>query len=178
MAKRKCAASSSTRLSIFDAIRRYPGIHVRGLARNLRMEVALVQYHLRALGEDGLVESHEQGGYTRYYPTKKAKEGVVDPMDMPLLGLLREEAPLHVVLTLLDQGPLTHKELAEETGMGKSTLSYHLTKLAQAGLIERTPGTTRIQLAQRARIQRILAAYKPTPDVMSAFEELWRDLYE
>jgi predicted transcriptional regulator len=175
---RKKRPASSTRLTVFDAIRRYPGIHVRGLARNLRMEVALVQYHLKALEEDGLIEFHEQGGYTRYYPTKKAKEGVVDAIDKPLLGLLREEAPLHIVLTLLDQGALTHKELAEETGIGKSTLSYHLTKLAQAGLIERTPGTTRIQLAQRDRIQRILATYKPTPDVMSAFEELWRDLYD
>ena len=175
---RKKADVRSNRVAILDVVCEYPGIHIRALARNTGLEIALVQYHLKALLEDGLVEMREQGGYTRYYPTKKAGGNVVDPMDVHLLATLREEPALLIVLTLLDQGMLTHRELADETGIGKSTLSYHLAKLAQAGLIERTPGTTRIQLAQRDRVHRILRAYKPVPDVLSAIEKLWRGLYE
>jgi predicted transcriptional regulator len=174
----KARQPSSTRITIYEAICQYPGIHARALARHVRIEVALVQYHVKALIEDGLVEQHEQGGYTRYFPTKRAGEKGVDALDVSLLSLLREEAPLHIVLVLLDQGGLTHKELAEETEIGKSTLSYHLAKLAEAGIIQRVPGTTRIELTQRERIQRLLAKYKPTPDIRATFDDLWRDLYE
>jgi predicted transcriptional regulator len=172
------ADKQSTRIKVYECVCKYPGIHVRGISRTLDIEVALVQYHLHALAEDKLVEFHEQGGYSRYYPTRKGKTPTVDPADVPLLGLLREEAPLHIVLTLLDQGPLTHREIADATKIAKSTLSYHLAKLAKEGIVERFPSSTRVRLAERGRIIRLLTAYKPTPEMRSAFEDLWGDLYE
>lgn len=171
------ALRGDVRKRVYDAVRRYPGIHVRGMERNLGISAALAQYHLRKLEEAGYVEAHEQSGYTRYYPTAKGESAQVTDADQPVIGLLREEVPLHIALLLLDHGPLTHTELVERLGVAKSTTSYHLAKLAQLGIVERAPESTSIRLADRERIYRLLLAYTPTPDLLDAFAELWEDLY-
>lgn len=172
------AEPANTRKLVYDVVRRYPGIHLRGIERQIDVSAALAQYHLRKLAEDGFVEVHEQGGYTRYYPTRKGKSAAVTPQDLPILGLLREEPALRIVLVLLDQGPLTHTRLVERTGMGKSTLSYHLAKLAAAGIVERVPRQPALRLADRDRVYGLLLTYSPTPDLLETLSDLWRDLYE
>lgn len=171
------ADTPDNRKRVYDAIRRYPGIHIRGLERALGLSSPLVQYHLKRLVEEGFVEAHDQGGYSRYYPTSKGKAARVTAKDVPLVGLLREEVPLHVVLLILDRGPLTHAELVEELGVAKSTASYHLAKLAEAGVIVRDSGSHRLRLAERDRVYRLLLAYQPTPDLLDSFSDLWGGLY-
>lgn len=173
----KGEAKPDVRKRVYDAIRRYPGIHVRGLERNVGVSAALVSYHLRKLVEEAFVEAHDQGGYARYYPTSKGKSARVTGEDLPLVGLLREGVPLHVALLLLDHGPLTHGELVEKLGVAKSTVSYHLAKLAEVGMVERVPGGPKLRLAERDRIYRLLLAYTPTPDLLESFAGLWEDLY-
>lgn len=164
------------RKQVYDAVRRYPGIHVRGLERNLGVSAPLVQYHLKRLVDGGFVDAREQGGYTRYYATTKA--GRVREEDRDLLGMLREEVPLHIALLLLDQGPMAHGALVQKLGMAKSSVSYHLAKLAQANIVEREPGTHRIRLAQPDRVHALLLAHEPTPDLLDSFATLWGDLYK
>jgi predicted transcriptional regulator len=171
------AEKPTTRTLVYDAIRRYPGIHVRGLERELKVSAALVQYHLKKLEAEGYVEAHDQGGYARYYPTEKGKAVRITPEDMPLLAVLREEVPLHVALLLLDKGPLTHGELVANLGIAKSTVSYHLAKLAETGLVDRVPGTAQIRLVDRERVYRLLLTYRPTAEFLDAFADLWEDLY-
>jgi predicted transcriptional regulator len=171
------APEPAVRTAVYDAVRRYPGIHVRGLERHVGASAPLVQYHLKRLEEAGFVEAHEQGGYTRYYPTHKGKTAQVTKRDLPLVGLLREEVPLHIVLLLLDHGPQTHGALVEALGVAKSTASYHLAKLAEAGIVEREPGTHRLRLAERERMYKLLLAYRPMPDLVDAFASVWDDLY-
>lgn len=167
----------TTRALVFDAVRRYPGIHLRALERELGLSAALVQYHVKKLEAEGFVETREQGGYARLYPTPKAEPVQVRPEDRELLGLLREEVPLHIVLLLLDRGPLTHAELVAALGNAKSTVSYHLAKMAEAGLVDRVAGSTRLQVPERDRVYRLLLAYRPTSDLLDAFADLWGDLY-
>lgn len=168
------AMKPGIRKQVYDAVRRWPGIHPRALERNLGVSAPLVQYHLKNLEKAGWVEGREQGGYTRYWP---AREAVVREEDRPLLGMLREEVPLHIALLLLDHGALTHGALVEALGMAKSTVSYHLAKLAQAGLVEREPGSARLRLAQPDRVHALLLAYSPTPDLVDAMAGVWDDLY-
>jgi predicted transcriptional regulator len=170
-------AKPNVRSAVYAAVRRYPGIHVRGLERHVGVSAPLAQYHLKHLLAEGFVEAHEQHGYTRYYPTKKGKAARVTKRDLALVGLLREEAPLHIALVLLDEGPLTHGDLVARLDIAKSTVSYHLAKLAEANVVEREPGSTRIRLADRERIYALLLAYDPTPDLLDSFHELWDDLY-
>lgn len=165
------------RKRVYDAVRRYPGIHLRGIERNLGVSAALAQYHVRRLEEAGFLESSDQGGYMRYYPTSKGKSARVSDKDQPIVGVLREEVPLHIALLLLDHGPMTHTQLVERLGVAKSTVSYHLAKLAELGVVTREAGSANLRLPERDRIYRLLLAYQPTPDLRDAFADLWGDLY-
>lgn len=169
------AMKPGIRKQVYDAVRRYPGIHLRALERNLGISAPLAQYHLKHLAKLGFVEGRDQGGYTRWWPT--AKEVRVREEDRALLGVLREEVPLHVALLLLDHGALTHGDLVAQLGIAKSTVSYHLAKLAQAGVVEREPGTARLRLAEPERVHALLLAHNPTPDLLDTFAGLWDDLY-
>lgn len=174
---RKAAQPPEVRQRVYDIVRRYPGIHLREIERQTEVSAPLAQYHLRKLVEEGFVEVHEQGGYARHYPTAKGKAARVTPEDLPLVGVLREEVPLHIVLLLLDRGPLTHTALVADLGIAKSTASYHLAKLAEAGVVERIPSQHAIRLVDRERMYRLLLAYRPTPGLLDAFSDLWEDLY-
>lgn len=165
------------RQRVYDAVRRFPGIHVRELERQTKESAALCQYHLEKLVAEKLVEGHDQGGYTRYFPTAKGKAASVTPRDQETLGLLRENVPLHIVLVLLDDEPLSHTEIVAKVDVAKSTVSYHLAKLAEGGIVDREPGTKKLRLVDRERTYRLLLMYRPTPTLIEAFGELWGGLY-
>ena len=161
---------------VHACIRRYPGIHLRGLERELRMSSALVHYHVKQLEKAGKVVSAAVGGYTRYYAT--------DLDDMPaadreLLAVLREEVPLHVVLLLLERGETTQGDLTDALGLAKSTVSYHVDKMVARGVLERLgsgPGV-RLRARDAPRLRRLLLAYEPTDDLRRRFGRLWGDFY-
>lgn len=167
----------SVRQRVYDAVRRFPGIHLRELERQTGESAALCQYHLGKLREGGFVEAAEQGGYVRFFPTAKGKAASVTAKDRAWLGLLRENVPLHIVLLLLDEGPLTHGEIVARVGVAKSTTSYHLGKLAEGGIVDREPGSKKLRLVDRERTYRLLLTYRPTPTLIEAFADLWQGLY-
>lgn len=170
--------ATTVRAAVYDAVRQYPGIHLREIERQVGEAAQLVSYHLRKLAEEGFVEVREADHFSRYYPTSKGKSASVLPQDQTIVGLLREERVLHIVLLLLDEGPLTHTELVERMGIAKSTASFHLAKLAEAGVVVRREGSTKLRLADRARMYRLLLAYKPTPNLVDHFADLWGNLYD
>lgn len=165
------------RAKVYQTIQRYPGLHLRGLARSAREQASLVDYHARKLAEEGFVEAREQGGFVRYFPTPKGP-GQLAPADKDVVGVLREPTPLHLVLLLLDEGPQTHGELVARLEVAKSTVSYHLAKLAERGMVVREPGSTRLTLADRERVYALLLAHRPTPDLMERFGDLWGSIYD
>lgn len=167
----------SVRQRVYDAVRRFPGIHVRELERQTGESATLCQYHLEKLVGEKFVEGHEQGGYLRYFPTSRGKSASVTPQDQAILGLLRENVPLHIVLVLLDEEPLSHTEIVEKVSVAKSTVSYHLAKLAEGGIVDREPGTRRLKLVDREHTYRLLLTYRPTPTLIDAFAQLWEGLY-
>lgn len=169
------AAEPDVRQRVHDAVRRYPGIHLREIERQTGISAPLAQYHLRKLVDEREVESREQGSYLRFYPSTKGRR--LPERDRGVVGLLREEVPLHVVLLLLDKGPMTHTQLVEGLGVAKSTVSYHLHKLAEAGVVERRSKDTRIHLSDRERVYRLVDVNPPTPDLIDRFGRLWEDLY-
>ena len=159
---------TSTRDRIRALVIQYPGLHLREVARQLDMSIALVQYHLPGLVEAGLVEVHEDGGIARLFPPRLE-------VDEATLTALRDRKRLHIVLTLMDRGPLRHAELCQATAMGKSTLSFHLQRLEEAGVVRRDDGA--ITLCQPEAIRVLLEKHRPTPDLVDRFARVWGDLY-
>lgn len=164
-----------TRRRILAAVREYPGLHLRELARQLDTSVALVEYHVPFLVDAGLVRAETDQRYQRLYPLGEAVP--LSKRDRRWLGLLRERLPLQVVLHLLHPDCTgRHKDIADRLGMGKSKLTFHLQKLSRAGLVEKT-GEGTFHLVDAARVSRLLLENKPTPDLREEFAGLWLDFY-
>lgn len=163
---------------IREAVEAYPGIHFRALVRELDTSTSLLRYHLEDLLEEDEVRSHDVGGYTRYFPPSADRELTDGERDV--LEVLRQERPLEITLALLDLGsPVRHKDLVEVTGLAKGTVTYHLDKLRDAGVVRRVPrGEDRgFHLEDPQRVRELLADFEPVPDVLDRVSATWEDLF-
>lgn len=153
------------RLRIYQCVARVPGAHLRGIERMTGLPLGQVLYHLDRLERMGLVVSVRDYGFRRYFVAK-----AVDRREKKLLGALRHAAPRRVVLALLDRTGQTHKELQAAVGVAGSTLSFHLQRLLDSGvLVREREGVSNVyHLAEPDLIRQDLIAYRESfadPDV-------------
>lgn len=171
-----------TRRRLYDALVRYPGLHLAELARQARLSEDLARYHLRVLVKRGIATEVTEERFVRYYPRVEGELGpreVVDRADKPALKLLRRPVPLNMVLALLaSDGPLRMGELASEVGVSPGTATYHVKNLAGVDLVavDARDGGRYVRLVDAARVVRLLTAYPPPRDVVSDFVSLWDEL--
>lgn len=171
------ADEGPTRERILAVVQRFPGIHFRGIVKELETSTALVRYHLQGLEEAGEVRHAEVGGFVRYFPVEAY--GELDPADRRHLAVLRQERPLEIVLALLELGPMQHRDLHEVLGGSKGTLTYHLQKLEGAGLVRRVArGPERgFHLVDEAHVRHLLARFEPASDIVERVHDTWDDLF-
>jgi predicted transcriptional regulator len=167
------------RRRLYALIREYPGLHVREAARQLDTSVALVEYHVAILRQNGLLREERDERYVRLYPlpAEGPPAAASSPAERRALALLRQRLPLRITLYLLDQdGPVQHKALCEALEMGKSKLSFHLRKLEAAKIVAKN-AQGRFEVRERSRWLGLLLTHKPTPELREAFADLWLSLY-
>jgi predicted transcriptional regulator len=120
----------ASRRDIYQQIADTPGVHFRALLDELEYAQGTLQYHLRWLADEGLVDVSEDGKYTRYYPAAE-----FDAADRTVMNALRREYSRRILAHLLTDGPLSTTELSGRLDKAKSTVSWHLSKLAEADLV-------------------------------------------
>lgn len=121
-----------SRRRIYRQVVEQPGVHFRALVDDLEYAKGTVQYHLRWLVENDVVEREVDGSYTRYYPS----EGFV-ASDTGIMNALRSEHRRRIVAYLYSEGGLTTTELDERLDISRSTVSWHLSKLEDDGVVEK-----------------------------------------
>jgi predicted transcriptional regulator len=119
-----------SRRAIYQRIADTPGIHFRALLEELDYAQGTLQYQLRWLADEGLIEASDDGKYTRYYP-----EADFDEADQTVMNALRREYSRRILAHLLADGPLSTNELSDRIGKANSTVSWHLSNLADADLV-------------------------------------------
>ncbi|MEE6208914.1 helix-turn-helix domain-containing protein [Salarchaeum sp. III] len=148
----------TTRTRITDRIAADPGIHFSALVRELDLAPGQVQYHVhRLLRADALVEESLYGR-THYYPTG------YDAFERRALALARRETSRDVLVALLD-GDRRAGALTDDLDLARSTLSYHVNRLVDVGLVEkRKDARQRVELSlvDPGRTARILADIEPS----------------
>jgi predicted transcriptional regulator len=167
-----------TRKRIFDTIRRNPGVHMRELERMTGYSVALVKYHLGQLEKSELVTSMEEGGYLRYFI--KEKELRLTMAQKRMLGVLRREIPLRIVLYLIRNPYTRHKDMHKELDLAASTLSFHLNKLVKEGIVQKDEDGVKkgFVVVDSKTVVRILVTYRPLFDKLAdSFTDLWVEIY-
>lgn len=119
-----------SRRAIYQQIADSPGIHFRAMLDELDYAQGTLQYQLRWLVDEGLVEESDDGKYTRYYPAAD-----FDEMDQAVMNALRREYSRRILAHLLSDGPLSTNELSDRLEKANSTVSWHLSNLAEADLV-------------------------------------------
>jgi predicted transcriptional regulator len=155
------------RTNILETVRAYPGLHLRALARIADTSLQLLQYHLQHLADAELVLLDLDGGKLRAFPPG------LSVVQRRILGALREPKRAGIIEKLTDR-PLSHGALAKALRMGKSTLSFHLSYLADVGVVVRDG---EVRLADKATVLDLMAHHAPAPDSAAALGNLWARLY-
>ncbi len=118
------------RAQIQQLVQAEPGIHFQDLARRLNLGRGNLEHHLRKLVAAGLLSKVPSNGYTCYFP-----KGTVDRRLMAAAPLLRSEGGRAVLDAVREQPGRSGRELAAALGLSQSTVSYHLRRLEEAGLV-------------------------------------------
>lgn len=122
---------TGTRSRIERHIRRNPGVHFNELVRALEFAPGQVQYHVRKLESDDHVVEEQLYGRTHYYDPE------FEPWERGLLALFRRETSRDVLGHLLEAGPASPAETAEAVGIARSTLEWHLERLAEQDVVRK-----------------------------------------
>lgn len=162
-----------SRREIYQHVAANPGVHFRGLVSALDYAQGTIQYHLRWLESHDLVTASEDGSYTRYYAT-----GEFDDADRAILNALRREHARRIAAHLAADGALSTADLAERLDRSPSTVSWHLSKLADAGLVMKEQDGRRVEYELRDpdRVKYLYTVYQKsfTDRVVDRLFHLWR----
>lgn len=151
---------NEARREILSCVHQHPGVHLRGVERRTALPLGQVLYHLDRLERMGLIASHRDSGFRRYFGVPH-----VSRAEKPILSALRHDVPRRLMLALLDRPGLQHKELQAIVGVAGSTLSFHLQRLVAAGVLRRErEGTTVYRLAEPDLALQELREYRASFD--------------
>jgi predicted transcriptional regulator len=169
-------ATTAVRDQVLAVVRRYPGVHVRAVERELHLSSRLAAYHLEQLEADGRVQCIHETGFSRYFPAVGKPRWSKD--DVAFLCLMRRPAALRITLLLASQGPLPRTELGRQLDLARASVSYHLGQLLDAGVLASDPDGRRLlyRLADPAGTLGRLANFTPLPDALEPFDAMWHDL--
>ena len=163
-----------SRRVIYQTIRSTPGIHFRELLRRTEYAQGTLQYHLKWMVNEGLIERSEDGEFARYYPS-----GEFEIEDKAVMDALRREYSRRIIAHLAADGPLSTSELAERLGKSASTVSWHLSRLADTGVVtkEREGRTVYYSLTDPHRVVRLFTVHQKsfTDRLLDRLIGLWEE---
>jgi DNA-binding transcriptional ArsR family regulator len=117
------------RAAVFDEISAQPGTYLSAVADRADVPLSTARHHLKVLEREGLVEGTKVRGRRRLYPAHADGKA--------LAAALAEPATAGVLATLARLGPSSASAVADEVDVTVSTVSHHLSRLEEDGLVER-----------------------------------------
>ncbi len=122
-----------TRKKIFGLVEANPGLHFREIQRRLGIATGALQYHLDYLMKHHYLKTQRQGKFLRYYNARVPELGA----RQPLMNALRQDSLRKILLFLVSKRHATTPRIAAAVGLSTSTVSWHLKKLLENGLVSR-----------------------------------------
>jgi len=117
------------RARLHEVITDSPGVDLAALVETTGMSRSTARYHLRVLEHEDIVVREEILGQPRLFP-----DGTDD---VAFQVAARDDATRAVLAAISRHEPATGSTLAEQLDLDASTVSHHLKRLADAGLVER-----------------------------------------
>jgi len=122
----------ATQRRVLDFIAAHPGVHLREICRALDLAMGDVQYHVRRLERDGRISSFRRGLYKFFYPANLFGERQRD-----VLSVLSLDRPRELLLNIIEHPESTQEALAVATEVSQPTVSWHLKRLIDLGIVGR-----------------------------------------
>lgn len=137
----------------------HPGVHLREICRALGLAMGDVQYHLRRLERDGRIHSVRRGVYKFFYPANLFGERQRD-----VLSVLSLDRPRELLLNIIEHPGSTQETLAGATHISQPTVSWHLKRLVDLGIVDRRQQgrTVTYSVAGGGEIATFIKTYHPT----------------
>lgn len=151
-----------TRDRIRNHIQDTPGVHFRGLERDLDLATGQIQHHLHRLITADDIVSREIVGKTHYFDL------TFEPWEQRTLAFLRRESAREIIVRLHANGPTKPATLATELELARSTVSWHVSHLVKHDIIEKSDEyPIRLTLAHPNRTACLLNEVSPSlPDTI------------
>jgi predicted transcriptional regulator len=150
----------TTRTRVRQHIRETPGVHFNQIGRDLDIATGQAQYHLRRLVKDQELVIERIAGQAHYFDPS------FDQWERRALAFLRRETAREIMFRLYADGPRRPETLASELDLARSTISWHVSNLADAEIITKSddcPMT--ITLTRPDRTAELLEVVSPSlPD--------------
>jgi predicted transcriptional regulator len=154
-----------------------PGIRYRELLRLSGLSNGVLTYHIANLEKSGriIADRSINNKITRYYPNNIPIE------ETDIIGHIRNNATRQIILFILDHNLCTFNEIIEYTKKAPSTISWHLKRLKNGGIIS-VIHTGHCQRLYKIRdfesLTNVLSKYKESfaDEIISNYTEIMEDL--
>ncbi len=173
------SAELGTRTRILRYIHDHPGSHLRGLARELKLGMGNLQYHVHILERSGLLSSSREGLRKFFYTRETFQES-----SHSLINSLSQETPREILTFLTLKGSSTQHEICLKVERKQSTVSWHLDRLRKAGLIEVSEaqggGLRPIRYRVNENVRKKLAVFMESyhPSIWTRWSERMNEIVE
>jgi DNA-binding MarR family transcriptional regulator len=119
------------RQEIYEFISQNSGLHMRDISRKLNVPFTSLKYHLNYLEKKGFIISRDDGKYSRYFISLEIGE-----KEKRILTCLRKRTTLHIILWFFIAVQCSQKDISRFLEKHPTTISFHLRKMIQSGIIE------------------------------------------
>ncbi|MEM2856495.1 MAG: winged helix-turn-helix transcriptional regulator [Candidatus Nitrosocaldaceae archaeon] len=154
---------------LINIINIMPGIRYKELQRITKMANGTLSYNIDILEKNGALKIKRDAGATRLYPI------TMDENTINIISILRDESRLKIVKYLLKKKYATYPELQKVIKKSFSTLTWHLDKMIDAGIISvnNTIGMNEYNIINESLISDIIKKYI---DIVNNFIDVWSTL--
>ena len=123
---------NDTRRKIYECIRTNPGIHMRGIGKKTDITLGTLRYHIGMLQKSHAIATVEDRGYTHYYENS----GTYSTEEQQVLKHLQNATTRKILRVLATHPSATRTDIAESVGIAGSTVTWHMKRLAEDGVID------------------------------------------
>jgi DNA-binding transcriptional ArsR family regulator len=120
------------RMRIYDLVARQPGVTIQEVAREVGLSAPTVRYHITMLEKNELITMLDQGNKLMLFRNRQE----FNAHDRELVALLRSPEAMKVYEVIAAKPWILRKELAEELGISRTSVNWHLRTLQRCALVD------------------------------------------
>lgn len=140
------------REEIFEFIQDNPGAHTSKIADELDIGWGTTVHHLKHLERHDMITKQKARNHTCYFENG----GTYSPDEQEAMAALKNEKARKIARYVREEPGRSQKEVAEELSLSQSLVSWHVSKLEQAGLVGRRRNGKRRELMPQDGLRVVL----------------------